>query len=259
MFLIDSHCHLYLPEFDQDREATIQRAIDSGVTRMYLPNVDAETIDSMHALEKQFPENCFAMMGLHPCSVNEETYQAEMKIVEDWLKKRSYVAIGEIGLDLYWDKSTFEIQKKALNRQCQLALEYNLPIVIHSRESTRECIDIIKPYVQGNNPLRGVFHCFSGIAEEAKEIEDMGFYLGIGGVLTYKKSNLAESIKSIANASLVLETDAPYLSPVPFRGKRNESSYISYVLDFLAEARMIGKKELAEITTQNALDLFKSA
>lgn len=255
MLLIDTHTHLYLPEFNTDRLEMVQRAIDSGVYRMYLPNVDSETIDVMHELESQFPDNCFAMMGLHPCSVKPENYKEELALVKQWLNRRKYAAVGEIGLDLYWDKSTFEIQKEALETQCLWALEMDLPIVIHSRESTQQCIDIIKPLA--NQGLRGVFHCFSGTAAEAAEIVKMGFYLGIGGVLTYKKATLKEDIAEIPLDKLVLETDSPYLSPVPFRGKRNESSYIRYVLDFLSESRKVGKKELAEITTANALELFK--
>jgi TatD DNase family protein len=254
MKLIDTHTHLYLPEFDADREAVVKRAIESGVERMYLPNVDSETIDEMHALEATFPENCFAMMGLHPCSVKPESYQQELELVKSWLDKRPYVAVGEIGLDLYWDKSTYEIQLEALKLQCEWALEKGLPVVIHSRESTQACIDIIKPYASGG--LKGIFHCFSGTSVEAKEITDMGFLLGIGGVLTYKKSTLAIDIKDIPIEFLVLETDAPYLSPVPFRGKRNESSYLKHTLTYLAEARMLGVKELANITTANALALF---
>ncbi len=256
MLLIDTHTHLYLPEFDSDRKLMVQRAIDSGVYRMYLPNVDSETIHAMHELESQFPDNCFAMMGLHPCSVKPESYKNELQLVKEWLDKRSYAAVGEIGLDLYWDKSTLEIQQEALVTQCIWALQKQLPVVIHSRESTRECVDIIKPIARRG--LRGVFHCFSGSAAEAAEIVEMGFYLGIGGVLTYKKSTLQDDISEIPLSKLVLETDSPYLSPVPFRGKRNESSYIRYVLEFLSESRRVGKKELAEITTSNALELFSS-
>ncbi|MEX1189607.1 MAG: TatD family hydrolase [Bacteroidia bacterium] len=257
MILIDTHTHLYLPEFDNDRNEMVKRAIDAGVEKFYLPNVDSETIESMHNLEAAFPENCIAMMGLHPCSVKPESYKTELALVREWLEKRKYAAVGEIGMDLYWDKSTFEIQKEALETQCKWALEFDLPIVIHSRESTQECIDIIKPFINQGKGLRGVFHCFSGTPEEAKAITEMGFYLGIGGVITYKKSTLAESIADVPLNKLVLETDSPYLSPVPYRGKRNESSYIRYVLEFLSESRRIGKKELAEITTQNANELFK--
>jgi TatD DNase family protein len=252
MKLIDTHTHLYLPEFDSDSEAVVARAIKAGVERMYLPNVDSETIESMHRLESKFPDNCFAMMGLHPCSVSKETIDSELIIVEEWFNKRAYPAVGEIGLDLYWDKNSFEIQVEALRVQCNLALKYNIPVVLHSREATGECIKVISEFVG----LRGVFHCFSGSSSEAKAITEMGFYLGIGGVLTYKKSTLPDSIQDIPLEFLVLETDSPYLSPVPFRGKRNESSYIRHVLDCLSEQRMIGRAELAEVTTNNALKLF---
>jgi len=254
MQLIDTHTHLYLPEFNEDRVQMIKRAIDAGVSRMYLPNVDSETIAVMHDLEKEFPENCFAMMGLHPCSVKQTSYKDELALVKKWLETRHYVGLGEIGLDLYWDKSTYEIQVEALKIQCEWALEKGIPVILHSRESTQECINIIKPFA--NRGLKGVFHCFSGTAEEAKMIVSMGFYLGIGGVVTYKKSTLAADIKDIPNEYLLLETDAPYLSPVPFRGKRNESSYLKHILTYLAEARMIGVKDLANITTANALALF---
>ena len=254
MQLIDTHTHLYLPEFNEDRVQMIKRAIDAGVSRMYLPNVDSETIAVMHDLEKEFPENCFSMMGLHPCSVKQTSYKDELALVKKWLETRHYVGLGEIGLDLYWDKSTYEIQVEALKIQCEWALEKGIPVILHSRESTQECINIIKPFA--NRGLKGVFHCFSGTAEEAKMIVSMGFYLGIGGVVTYKKSTLAADIKDIPNEYLLLETDAPYLSPVPFRGKRNESSYLKHILTYLAEARMIGVKDLANITTANALALF---
>jgi len=254
MKLIDTHTHLYLPEFDADREAVVKRAIESGVERMYLPNVDSETIESMHKLEALFPLNCYAMMGLHPCSVKKETIDEELALVESWLSKRKYPAVGEIGLDLYWDKSTFETQVEALRTQCRWALQYNIPVVLHSRESTAECIKIVSEFVG----LKGVFHCFSGTASEAKAITEMGFYLGIGGAFTYKKSSLPESIRDIQLEYLVLETDSPYLSPVPYRGKRNESSYIRHVLDGLSELHMVGRTQMADITTQNALKLFAS-
>lgn len=254
MQLIDTHTHLYLPEFNEDRAQMVKRAIDTGVSRMYLPNVDSETIDAMHNLEKEFPENCFAMMGLHPCSVKLDSYKDELALVKKWLDARQYVGLGEIGLDLYWDKTTFEIQVEALKIQCEWALEKGIPVILHSRESTQECINIIEPFAKRG--LKGVFHCFSGTTEEASAIVAMGFYLGIGGGVTYKKSTLAADIKDIPNEYLLLETDAPYLSPVPFRGKRNESSYLKHTLTYLAEARMMGVKDLANITTANALALF---
>lgn len=255
MTIFDTHTHIYLPEFDEDRDAVVQRAIRQGVERMYLPNVDGETIDWMHQLEARFPENCFAMMGLHPCSVKPESYLEELNVVKSWLDKRHYVAVGEIGLDLYWDQSTRDIQIEALQMQCAWALEKKLPVVIHSRESTQLSIEVIAPFAKQG--LKGVFHCFSGNAAEAKQLVDIGFLLGIGGVLTYKKSNLAQEIKDVPLTSIILETDAPYLSPVPYRGKRNEPSYIREVLVYLAEARSMPLKAIAEATTENAKNLFK--
>ena len=255
--IIDTHAHLYLPEFDVDRSEALKRAMSEGVTRLYLPNVDSTTVDSLHKFSDAWPENCFPMMGLHPCSVNAESFDAELNMVKILLDKRNYSAVGEIGLDLYWDKTTLELQIKALELQCEWALEKNLPVALHSRNATRECIDVIKPFAQRG--LKGVFHCFSGTAEEAVEITAMDFFLGIGGVLTFKKSGLDEAIKDIPSEFLLLETDAPYLAPVPFRGKRNEPAYITNVLSLLATLRRMSNEEMAAITTANALRLFKSA
>jgi len=251
---IDTHSHIYLPEFDADRNETVKRALAAGVQKIYLPNVDSETIEALHQLVAEFPENCIPMMGLHPCSVKPETFHSELAIVERLLKERAYAAVGEIGLDLYWDKSTFAIQVEALQTQCEWALALGLPVVIHSRSSTLEAIEVIEPFAKKG--LKGVFHCFSGAAEEAKRIVAMDFMLGIGGVVTYKKSDLHLTIADIPNEYLVLETDAPYLSPVPFRGKRNEPSYIPYVLSTLAQYRKISEEKLADITTDNARKLF---
>jgi TatD DNase family protein len=256
MFLIDTHTHIYLPEFDEDRDEVIERGLKAGVLSFYLPNIDSSSIASMHNLADTYPENCFPMMGLHPCSVKPETWEQELGHIKYWLGKRKYAAIGEIGLDLYWDKTTFEIQSNALKLQCEWALEQKLPVVLHSRESTRECIDLVKPFAEQG--LTGVFHCFSGNEEEAKEITGFGFFLGIGGVLTYKKSGLAEAIRDIATEFLVLETDAPYLSPVPFRGKRNEPAYISCVLNYLSTLRNIAPELLAKVILQNSTRLFNA-
>jgi TatD DNase family protein len=251
--LIDTHTHLYSREFDTDRASMIERAIHAGVTKFYLPNVDSESIQGMLDLEVKYPNNCFAMMGLHPCSV-KENYKAELRIVETWLEKRAFCAIGEIGIDLYWDKTFFEEQKIAFIQQLDWAQELGIPVSIHARQSTLEILDILraKPeYKQG-----GIFHCFGGSAERAKELIDLGFYLGIGGVLTYKKSGLDESLKDVDLNYLVLETDAPYLSPIPFRGKRNESSYIPYIAQKLAEVKGIDIQKVAEVTTRNANIIF---
>lgn len=251
--LIDTHTHLYLEQFDEDRAAMMQRAIDKGVERMLLPGIDSNHIASMLELEKSFPNNCFAMMGLHPCSVKED-YANELKIVEHYLQNRNYIAVGEIGLDYYWDKTFIEEQKYAFNLQMEWAKKYKIPISIHCRESMDDAIRLVES--AKTEDLNGVFHCFGGTLEQAKSIIDMGFYLGIGGVLTYKKSGLDEVLKHIDLQHIVLETDAPYLSPVPFRGKRNESAYISDIAQKLAEIKGVNINEVARITSENAVKVF---
>ncbi len=232
----------------------IPRAIEAGVTRMFMPNCDSETIPGMLALADQWPDNCFPMMGLHPTYV-KESYKDELAIVEDWLAKRKFWAVGEIGLDYYWDTTFKNQQKEAFARQIDLALQYDLPIVIHSRNAEQDCIDIVRS--KQNGKLTGVFHCFSGTTHEAKQIIDLGFYLGIGGGLTYKKNTVADTLKELGIANLVLETDAPYLAPVPHRGKRNESSYIPLVATKIAEVTGTSYLDVARVTTENANKLFK--
>lgn len=253
MNLIDTHCHLYAEEFDTDRDAMIARARAVGVTRFYLPAIDSEAIPAMLALEETYPGVCIAMMGLHPCYV-KENYLQELAIVEEWLQKRDFAAIGEIGLDLYWDKTFFPLQLDAFERQMQWALDRNRPIVIHTRKAMPETIKAVKPFAARG--LRGIFHCFSGNAIEAKQITDLGFLLGIGGVVTYKNSGLSDALAGIGPEHLVLETDAPYLSPVPFRGKRNESAYLEPILARLAGIKQLPENELAAITTANAEKIF---
>lgn len=254
MEIIDTHTHLYLEDFQADIEDVLGRARAEGVTRFYLPNVDSSSIDDLLKLEEKNPE-CIAMMGLHPCSVKENVAN-EMKLVENWLRKRPFAAVGEIGLDYYWDKTFIDKQKDAFRKQISWALELNLPIVIHSRDSMQDCIDIVREHQKGK--LRGIFHCFGGSLDEAKQIIDLGFLMGIGGVVTYKKSGLTEVLPSIPLEYLVLETDAPYLTPVPFRGKRNEPSYLKYVITKMAEAMNIPVEEIAKQTTRNAQKLFGS-
>ncbi len=251
--IIDTHCHLYLDEFKNDITQVMDRAGATGVKKFYLPGIDSTAIDNMLLLEEKFPGKCFAMMGLHPCSV-KENFQDELTIVKKWLAKRKFAAVGEIGLDFYWDK-TFTIQQyEAFRMQIELALQYKLPIVIHTRNAMQETIGVVKEYApQG---IRGIFHCFGGTYENAKAIIDAGFYLGIGGVLTYKKSGLAEVLDKIDLKYLVLETDSPYLAPVPFRGKRNECSYIKYVVEKLAGIKNVSEKEVADITSSNAEKIF---
>lgn len=255
MRLIDTHTHFYSHEFKTDLHAAMQRADAAGVDRFYLPAIDSETHNDMLALEKQYPDKFFPMMGLHPCSV-KDNYKNELAIVEKKLSERRYVAIGEIGLDHYWD-TTFENQQlDAFISQIELAIQYKLPIVIHTRQAMRQTIDVVRPFTKRG--LSGIFHCFGDSYDYAKEITNMGFSLGIGGVVTYKKANMSDSIKNIPLEWFVLETDAPYLAPVPFRGKRNESSYLIHIANKLAEIKNLPVEAIAEATTQNALNIFDS-
>lgn len=252
--LIDTHTHLYLPQFDEDRDEMIKRAMEVGVKRFYLPGIDSEHIASMLDLEAQHPNICFAMPGLHPCSVGENV-EKELRVVKKMLDEpRKWCAIGEIGLDLYWDKTFFEQQKYAFRTQIKWAKEYDLPIVIHSRDATEECIEIVAEEKSDN--LRGVFHCFGDSLETAQKIIELGFFVGIGGVLTFKKAGLDIVAKDIPLDKIILETDAPYLAPVPYRGKRNESSYIALVAQKLAVIKEISIEEVANVTTNNALRLY---
>jgi TatD DNase family protein len=253
-YLIDTHSHLYSDEFNADIAEVLRRAETEGVKKIFLPAIDSNSANSMFELEKSYPDQCIAMMGLHPCYV-KENYQQELDFVSKWLKTRKFAAIGEIGLDYYWDRNFDKEQKDAFSYQVDLAMEHDLPIVIHSRESMHDTIAMIKSKQHGK--LRGIFHCFSGTYEQAIDIIELGFLLGIGGVLTYKKSGLAEVIEKLPMDALVLETDSPYLTPVPFRGKRNESSYLKYIVSRLAEIKRLPEEEVARITTTNAEKLFK--
>lgn len=253
MKLVDTHCHLYAKEFEHDVAEVIKRGEATGVEKFYLPAIDSSTLKAMLELEKKFPGKCIAMAGLHPCSV-KENYKEELQVVESLLKKRKFAAIGETGLDFYWDRSFEKNQYDAFHTQVEWALHYDLPIVIHSRESMHESIRLIKEHQTGN--LKGIFHCFAGSVESAEEIIGLGFYLGIGGVLTYKKSFLPEVLKKIDLEFIVLETDAPYLAPVPFRGKRNESSYLIHIAQKLAEIKGLSVEEIASVTTANAQKIF---
>ncbi|MBP9185733.1 MAG: TatD family hydrolase [Bacteroidia bacterium] len=253
MIFTDTHTHLYSEEFKDDREQMVLRAIEGGVTRLFLPNIDIKSIQPLLDLVWQFPENCFPMMGLHPCSVDEHV-EAHLFQIQKWFKKRKFYAVGEIGLDFYWSVEFKDQQIMAFKKQIQWAIQQNLPINIHSRNSTEEVITILE---EMKHPLlRGIFHCFSGNALQAAQITNLGFYLGIGGVLTYKKSELPAAIENIALQHIVLETDAPYLSPMPYRGKRNESAYVVYVAQKLAELKNTTLQNVAEITTQNSKDIY---
>jgi TatD DNase family protein len=253
MELIDTHCHLYDQALAGDIENIMQRAASAGVARFYLPAIDRETEPSMLALENRYPDVCFAMQGLHPCSVKSD-YKDALQHVEQSLADRRFAAIGEIGLDFYWDRSFEKEQYQAFHQQVEWAIALNLPIVIHSRNSMEHTIRIVREHQNGD--LRGIFHCFNEDENSAKEIVALGFYLGIGGPITYKKSKLPDALKYIPLENIVLETDAPYLPPVPFRGKLNESSYIVYVAQKLADMRNVSIEEVAAITTENAKGIF---
>jgi TatD DNase family protein len=255
MRIIDTHCHLYLDDFKNDLKSVIERAKNTGIKKFYLPAIDSTFTDSMLSLEKNFPGECIAMMGLHPCSVTEN-FNEELKLVEQWLNSRSFAAVGEIGLDFYWDKTFTKQQYEAFETQMQWALERNMPIVIHTRNAIDEAIATVKPFSEKG--LGGIFHCFSGTYEQARKIIDINFLLGIGGVVTYKNSGLQPVVEKMNLEHIVLETDAPYLTPVPFRGKRNESSYLKYVIEKIAEIKNISEDEVASITTANAEKIFGS-
>jgi TatD DNase family protein len=256
MTLIDTHAHLYAEEFVEDRTEMIQRALAAGVQEVFLPNIDSTSIEGMLQLEQDFPGHCYAMMGLHPCYV-KENYQEELATVKHWLDQRTFCAIGEIGIDLYWDKTFVKEQEEAFLTQVEWAKQFDLPIVIHSRESMDLILDLLRPVQHPR--LRGIFHCFTGTKSQAEAAIELGFLLGIGGVLTYKNSNLGQELEGISLEYLVLETDAPYLTPVPFRGKRNESAHVKLVAEKLAAFKGASVEEVAAITTENARKLFKSA
>lgn len=252
--LIDTHAHLYAKAFDKDREAMIERAKNAGIDRFLLPNIDSSSIKGMMELEEAMPNCCHAMMGLHPCSV-KENYQEELNLVKKWLDKRHFIAVGEIGIDLHWDKTFIEEQKKAFVQQAEWAMDLDIPIVVHCRASMNIVIDLVKEI--NDTRLRGVFHCFNGEIDQAQKIIDLGFYLGIGGVLTFKNSGLDKTLEKLSLDRIILETDAPYLAPVPNRGKRNESSYVALIADKLAIIKELSVGKVAEITTKNAQKLFK--
>lgn len=255
MSLIDTHTHLFLEQFSSDREETIQRAIAAGVERMYLPNIDRKSVGPMNDLVKRFPQNCFPMIGLHPCHV-DENFQSEIDFIEEQLNTGSYVAVGETGLDYHWDTTFATQQKDSLKQQIELAKHHRLPIVLHTRESFDDTYDLIKEH--NDDSLTGVFHCFGGSLEDALKIKSLGgFYIGIGGVATFKKSNHAEVLPQIPLDMLVLETDSPYLAPVPFRGKRNESAHLTHIAERVADIMGETVTRVAEVTTENALKLYQ--
>jgi TatD DNase family protein len=251
--LTDTHTHLYSDAFKEDRATMVQRAFDAGVKKMFIPAIDSETTEAMYQLEKEYPHTVFLMMGLHPTSV-KENYKEELKHVEDQFLKRSFFAVGEIGIDLYWDKSTLEIQKKAFKTQIQLAKKHQLPIVIHCRDAFNEVFEILE--TEKGDELYGIFHCFTGTEAQAQKAISYNMKLGIGGVVTFKNGKIDTFLNKFDLKYIVLETDSPYLSPVPYRGKRNESSYLSLICKKVAEVYNISEEEVARVTSQNAIDIF---
>jgi TatD DNase family protein len=251
MYFIDTHTHIYLPEFDDDRGVMMQKAREAGVEITIMPAIDSTTHEKMFTVESTY-SGCYSMIGLHPCSVNQD-YRKELDSINQYLDQRKFIAIGEIGLDFYWDKTFVSEQYEAFHRQIKIASHQQLPIVIHSRNAINECIEVVSQYPG----IEGVFHCFSGNEEQAKQITELGFMLGIGGVVTFKNAGLDKVIKKIGLRNVILETDAPYLAPVPHRGKRNEPAYISIVAEKLSSIFGNSIEEIAELTTQNARKLFK--
>ena len=252
--MIDSHAHIYLEEFSQDADAVIQSAIEAGVTKILLPNIDSSTTDAMMRIVEKYPNICYPMMGLHPCSV-KINYERELRHVEKMLDEHDFIAVGEMGTDLYWDKTFWEEQQNAFNTQCQMALDRSLPIVIHCRETIDETIEFVKPW--SDKGLVGVFHCFGGSITQAEEITKLGFYLGLGGVSTFKNGGMDKVIPFLDKNKVLLETDSPYLSPVPHRGKRNEPAFTKLIEERVADLWETSLEDVDAITTLNTERLFK--
>ncbi len=256
MKFIDTHTHLFASEFKDDIDIVVKNAINSGVSKMLLPNIDSTTTNNMLQLCNKYPQHCFPMIGLHPCSVKKDNIEKEILHVEEMLNKNKFIAIGEIGLDLYWDKSTLSFQKVAFELQIKLAKKHQLPIVIHVRDSFNEAIEIVEKL--NNESLSGVFHCFTGNIQEAERIINLeNFYLGIGGVVTFKNGGINKIINQISLDNIILETDSPYLTPTPFRGRRNESKYLVNIAQKMSEIYEIDINEIANKTSSNAINLFK--
>ncbi len=251
--LTDTHTHLYSDAFDEDRAEMMQRAFDKGVKRFFIPAIDSGYTEAMYALEKEFPTTVFLMMGLHPTSV-KENYEEELAHVAEQFKKRNFYAVGEIGIDLYWDKSTLKIQKIAFKKQIQLAKKYKLPIVIHCRDAFDEIFEVLE--TEKSDDLFGIFHCFTGTFEQAQRAISFNMKLGIGGVVTFKNGKIDTFLNQIPLKHIVLETDSPYLAPVPHRGKRNESSYLGLVCKKLSEIYYVSEEEIARVTTKNSKEVF---
>ena len=253
MIITDTHTHLYSNHFNEDLSLVMQRAFDSGVKRLFIPAIDSATTEAMYSLEKQYPDNVFLMMGLHPTSV-KSNFEQELEHIKREFSKRHFFAVGEIGIDLYWDKSNLENQKKAFKIQIQLAKKYKLPIVIHCRDAFDEIFKILES--ENDDDLFGIFHCFTGTEEQANKAISFNMKLGIGGVVTFKNGKIDTFLNKIDIKNIVLETDSPYLSPVPYRGERNESSYLTLICKKLAEIYQLSEEEISLITTQNSKDVF---
>ncbi|MBO3698512.1 TatD family hydrolase [Roseivirga sp. E12] len=252
--MIDTHAHIYADQFKEDIAEVIERSQEAGLTRIYMPNIDHTSIDAMLELELQYPDFCIATMGLHPCSVNSD-FEKELYIVEEWLSKRDFVAIGEMGTDLYWDKTFVDQQVEAFNVQVEWAKKYKRPIIIHCRESLDMTIDLVEKLK--DDDLTGVFHCFNGSVEQANRISALDFHIGLGGVSTFKNAGMDKVIPSLDMDHVVLETDSPYLAPVPHRGKRNEPAYVQLVAQKVADYRETSIEEIIATTTNNANKLFQ--
>lgn len=251
--MIDSHAHIYATEFDNDRDEVVQRALAQGIDTILLPNIDLDSIEPMLKTEAAYPDVCRSMMGLHPCYVDGDVKQT-LATIHSWFEKHNFIAVGEIGIDLYWDKTFKAEQEMAFITQLNWAKEMDLPVVIHTRDSIEETLTLLRK--EQNGSLRGVFHCFGGTVEEAKAINDLGFHLGLGGVSTFKNGGMDEVIPHLDLSKVILETDCPYLAPVPHRGKRNEPAYTKLVADRIAQLRLLSVSEINEITTKNVKSLF---
>ena len=252
--LIDTHTHLYVEAFDKDRDLTIQNAISKGITAFYIPAIDSGYHEKMFDLETNYPKQVHLMMGLHPTHV-KENFKEELDLVKVQLSKRNFSAVGEIGIDLYWDKSHYDKQQQAFDLQIEWAINYNLPIVVHCRNAFNEVFEVLEGH-RGDS-LRGIFHCFTGTEEHAFRAIDLNLKLGIGGVITFKNGKIDQFLNKIPLKSIVLETDAPYLAPIPYRGKRNESAYLPLIRDKVANCYKLSSEEIASVTTQNALAVFE--
>ncbi|HTH55587.1 MAG TPA: TatD family hydrolase [Cyclobacteriaceae bacterium] len=254
MTWIDTHAHIYLTEFDPDRAEMLRRSEGTGLEKIFMPNIDHTSIDAMMEVEIKNPLRCISMMGLHPCSIKKD-FERELYLVEDWLNKRKFAAVGEMGTDLYWDKTFWPQQQEAFKVQVLLAKKHHLPLVIHSRDSIDETIALLQPFAEGE--FTGIFHCFSGTVEQAAKITSMNFYLGIGGVATFKNGGLDKVLPEVDLNRIVLETDSPYLAPVPHRGKRNEPSYVPIIANKICEIKKITLEQLSAATNENAAKIFK--